>query len=75
LAVVWSNARTELNTRQDEEATGWRWLAPADREPDVPASAAEEAPIDTPDWMVSGVVAMESKGEDQDAPASNVEGI
>ena len=65
----------ELNTRQDETEAGWRWLAPADRETDMAGSTAEEAASDTPDWMVSAVVAMESEDEDQRAPASNVEGI
>ena len=75
LAVVWSSARAELNTRPDEETANWKWLAPADRESDLSIPALGEAVADTPDWMVSAVVAMESEGEDQDAPASNVEGI
>ena len=75
LAVVWSHARTELSTRQVEEAAAWPWLAPADGEADLAGSTAEDVASDTPDWMVSAVVAMESEDEDQRQPASNVEGI
>lgn len=80
LALVWSHARTELNSPEDEDATGWHWLAPANRETDASMfvdrqAAVEQAAVDTPEWMVSAVVAMESEREDQKAPASNIEGI
>jgi len=75
LAVVWSQAHTELNTRQDDAAGGWRWSGLGDRETDVPSSTDEEAAPDTPDWMIAGVVAMESEKEGQQAPGLKVEGI
>jgi hypothetical protein len=74
LAVVWSNARAELSGREDD-AAGWRWLTPADKETDDPGPAVEEAAADTPDWMVSAVSTMESDDDDQPSPASDVEGI
>ncbi len=75
LAVVWSHARTELSTRQVEEAVAWPWLAPADGEANLVGSTAEDVASDTPDWMVSAVVAMESEDGDQRQPASNVKGL
>jgi hypothetical protein len=75
LALVWSHARTELTEQADDETAGWQWLSPTNREPDASMSAADEAALDTPEWMVSAVVAMESEGEDRQAPDSNVEGI
>ena len=75
LAVAWSNARTELSSRQDDDAAAWRSLPPAEMEADVPDSTAAESAADTPEWMVSAVVAMESEDEFQPSPASNVEGI
>ena len=80
LAVVWSNARMELDSRPDDDAAAWRWLLLAEREADDPApaaeqSTAEEATADTPDWMVSAVVTMESEGRTVPSPGSKVEGI
>lgn len=81
LADVWLHARTELSTRPVEVAAGWTWSAPADEETetdeetDLAGSIADGVSADTPDWMVSAVVAMESPDEDQREPASNVEGI
>lgn len=75
LAVVWSHARTELNTRQVDEVADWRWLAPAEGEADEAGSTPEEGAADAPDWMISAVVAMESPEEVQRTPAANVEGI
>ena len=75
LALVWSHARTELTEQPDDETAGWQWLAPANREPDALMSTDDEAALDTPEWMVSAVVAMESEGEEQQAPDSNIEGI
>ncbi|NLF68931.1 MAG: hypothetical protein GX575_07730 [Candidatus Anammoximicrobium sp.] len=79
LAVVWIAARTEVTARQVEESAGWRWLAPADREPDsgspMAAGWLADSAADTPDWMVMAVAAMESGEEDQHGPASDVKGI
>jgi ferric-dicitrate binding protein FerR (iron transport regulator) len=80
LAVVWSNARTELNARQVDEALGWRWLDPADGETHVAGSTMPGSPVEgiapeTPDWMVWAVVAMEAENESSQVPDSNVEGI
>ncbi|MCU0874294.1 MAG: hypothetical protein MUE50_18310 [Pirellulaceae bacterium] len=75
LALVWSHARAVLTEQPEDEAAGWQWLAPADREPDAPLSSDDEAALDAPEWMVSAVVAMESEDEDQQAPDSNIEGI
>ena len=75
LALVWSHARAVLTEQPEDETAGWQWLAPANREPDSPLSADDEAALDAPEWMVSAVVAMESEGVDQQAPDSNIEGI
>jgi len=75
LALVWSHARTELTAGPDDETAGWQWLAPANRETDAQLSTNEDAALDTPEWMVSAVVAMEGDGAEQQPPASNVEGI
>ena len=75
MALVWSHARTVLSEQPEDEAAGWQWLAPADREADVPISNDDQAALDAPEWMVSAVVAMESEGVEQQAPDSNIEGI
>jgi hypothetical protein len=75
LADVWIHARTELSAPPVDEAAGWPWSAPTDEETDLTGPIADGVAADTPDWMVSAVVAMESPDEDQRAPASNVEGI
>ncbi len=75
LALVWSHARTELTEQADDETAGWQWLSPANRESDVSVSTDDGAALDTPEWMVSAVVAMESEGEDQRPPDSNIGGI
>lgn len=78
LALVWSHARTVLTEQADDEPAGWQWLAAAAREADAPIAeppAGDEAAGDTPEWMVSAVLAMESEGGEPPAPAGNVEGI
>jgi hypothetical protein len=75
LALVWSHARTELTEQPDDDRAGWQWPAPANREPDALMPTDDEAVLDAPEWMVSAVVAMESEGEEQQAPDLNIEGI
>jgi hypothetical protein len=78
LALVWSHARAVLSEQPEDEAAGWQWQAPADREADASMTSDftdDQAALDAPEWMVSAVVAMESEGADQQAPDSNIEGI
>ncbi len=78
LALVWSHARTVLTEQADDEPAGWQWLAAAEREAEAPIAdppAGDEPTVDTPEWMVSAVIAMESEGGEPPAPADNVEGI
>jgi len=78
LALVWSHARMELTEQPEDEASGWQWLAAGERDADASVaapSASDETAFETPEWMVSAVLAMESEGGDQPAPTGNVEGI
>jgi ferric-dicitrate binding protein FerR (iron transport regulator) len=58
LAVVWSEARSEL---ANQENNAWSWPEIADAG-ETPPAAEDPAELITPDWMFSAVVAVEADG-------------
>jgi len=73
LALVWSKARSELPAPSEREADGLGgWAMTANRRSE--AASDDTAAVETPDWMIAAVVAMESEALKRNEPADNVEG-